>query len=164
MQHRDWLVLATHHQREAEAMQHLARQHFAAYCPMTVKHIRHARRAYDAPRPLFPGYIFVAREAVGQRWRPLASTIGVRSLLMAGGEPAKLPAGFVEGLKSREVNGSIAPAGPAFKPGQLVTIQGGPFDGLIGQIAEMREKERVLMLLDLLNRQTRVNIDAKRLA
>ena len=160
----DWFVLATHPHREAEAMQNLARQSFQAYCPMIIKHIRHARREYDAPRPLFPGYVFVEQEGAAQRWRPLNSTLGVRSLLMSGETPAKLPAGFVQSLKSREVNGSICKPETPFQIGQQVTIQGGAFDGLIGQIVEMRENDRVLVLLDLLNRQTRVHIDAKRLA
>jgi transcriptional antiterminator RfaH len=164
MKHSDWFVLATHAHREAEAMQHLTRQSFRAYCPMIVKHIRHARQNYDAPRPLFPGYVFVAQESAGQRWRPLRSTVGVSSLLMSGEAPARLPAGFVESLKLREVNGNICRPETAFRIGQQVTIQGGAFDGLIGQIVAMREHDRILVLLDLLNRQTPVHIDAKRLA
>jgi transcriptional antiterminator RfaH len=164
MNHGEWFVLSTHPHREAEALKNLARQSFSAYCPMIMKHIRHARRTYDAARPLFPGYVFVAQEGEGQRWRPLNSTLGVRSLLMCGELPARLPAGFVEDLKAREVNGSICKPEKPFEIGQQVTIQGGAFDGIIGQIVEMRENDRVLVLLDLLNRQTRVQIDAKRLA
>jgi transcriptional antiterminator RfaH len=145
-------------------MQNLARQSFHAYCPMTIQHIRHARRAYDAARPLFPGYLFVEQTDASQRWRPLNSTTGVRSLVMSGETPARLPAGFVENLKAREVNGSVCRPETPFQIGQRVTIQGGAFDGLIGQIVEMRDRDRVLVLLDLLNRQTRVDIDAKRLA
>ncbi len=98
-----WFVLATHPHREAQATEHLMRQSFHVYCPMTVKHIRHARRTYDARRPLFPGYIFVEQPGLQQQWRPLLSTFGVRTVLMNGETPAKLPAGFVDSLKAREV-------------------------------------------------------------
>ncbi len=158
-----WFVLATHPHREVVAMQNLARQNFHVYCPMTVRHIRHARRAHDALRPLFPGYVFTEQDLT-QRWRPLLSTIGVRNVVMSGETPAKLPAGFVESLKSREVNGSICKPEMPFRIGQQVTIRGGVFDGLICEIAEMKENDRVLVLLDLLKRQTRVHIDAKHLA
>jgi len=161
MKHGVWFVLATHSHREAEAVQNLGRQNFHAYCPMIVRHIRHARRSYDAPRPLFPGYVFAAQEDLAQRWRPLLSTIGVRNVVMSGETPAKLPAGFVENLKSREVNGSICKPETPFQIGQQVTIRGGAFDGLIAQIEEMKENERILVLLDLLKRQTRVYVDAK---
>lgn len=164
MQHGIWFVLATHTHREEEAIQNLSRQSFHAYCPMIIRNIRHARRSYDAARPLFPGYVFVEWQDPAQRWRPLSSTVGVRSLIMSGETPARLPAGFVEDLKAREVDGSIGKPEARFQAGQQVTICGGAFDGLIGQIVEMKENDRVLVLLDLLNRQTRVHIDAKRLA
>jgi transcriptional antiterminator RfaH len=159
-----WFVLATHPHRETEAIQNLVRQSFQAYCPMIVRNIRHARRTYDAARPLFPCYVFVMQQDPAQRWRPLNSTVGVRALVMSGETPGKLPAGFVEDLKAREVNGSICKPAAPFQAGQHVTIRGGAFDSLIGQIVEMKENDRALVLLDLLNRQTRVHIDAKRLA
>ncbi len=127
---------------------------------MTMKHIRHARRAYDAERPLFPGYIFAEQP---QLWRPLLSTVGVRAAVMNDGKPAKLPLGFIESLKAREVEGCICKHETPFRIGQQVTIQGGAFDGLIGQIMGMRTNDRILVLLDLLKRQTPVQIDAKRL-
>ena len=42
---------------------------------------------------------------------------------------AKLPAGFVESLKSREVNGSICKPEMPFRIGQQVSIRAGVFDG-----------------------------------
>ncbi len=163
LEHGIWFVLATHPHREAAAIQNLVRQSFHAYCPAIIKNIRHARRNYDAPRPLFPGYVFVEQQNPAQRWRPVLSTVGVRSVIMSGETPAKLPAGFVESLRAREVNGSICKPETPFQIGQRVTIRGGAFDGLVGQIVEMKENDRVLVLLDLLKRQTRVHIDAKRL-
>ncbi len=159
----NWLVLATHPYREAQAIGNLLRQSFHVYCPMILTHIRHARRAYDAKRPLFPGYVFVEEPSLHQQWRPLLGTLGVRTVLRSGERPAKLPAGFIESLKAREVDGSICKPETPFRIGQRVTIQGGAFDGLAGQIIEMRDHDRILVLLDLLKRQTRVQIDAKRL-
>lgn len=164
LEHGIWFVLATHPHREAEAIQNLMRQSFRAYCPTIVRSIRHARRNYDAPRPLFAGYVFVEQQDLVQRWRPLLSTIGVRSVIMSGETPAKLPAGFVESLKVREVNGCICKPEATFQIGQQVTIRGGAFDGLVCQIVEMKENDRVLVLLDLLQRKTRVQVDAKCLA
>jgi transcriptional antiterminator RfaH len=130
---------------------------------MTVKRIRHARRAFDAKRPLFPGYIFVEHEDARHLWRPLLGTFGVRSLIRNGDKPALLPSGFVESLKAREIDGAIRKPEAMFKPGQVVTINGGPFDGLVGQILAIRESDRVLLLLDLLNQQTKVHVETKML-
>ena len=159
----NWIVLTTHPHREDFAIENLVRQDYEAYCPMIVKRIKHARRVYDAKRPLFPGYIFVERPAQRHLWRPLLGTFGVRSVVCNGETPSLLPAGFVESLKAREVDGAIQKPEMPFKPGQSVIINGGPFDGLVGQILEIRESDRVLLLLNILNQQTRVRVDTNML-
>jgi transcriptional antiterminator RfaH len=124
---------------------------------MILKHIRHARRAYDAHRPLFPGYIFV--QAVTQSWRSISGTLGVRSIVQNGDTLAFLPSGFVESLKARETGGVISGLVAPFKQGQSVAINGGQFDGLVGRIVEIRERDRIMLLLNLLNQQTKVHVD-----
>jgi transcriptional antiterminator RfaH len=69
----------------------------------------------------------------------------------------------VENLRAREVDGAIQKPETPFKPGESVAINGGPFDGLVGQILEIRESDRVLLLLNLLNQQTRVHVATKML-
>ena len=74
-----------------------------------------------------------------------------------------LPPGFVESLRAREIDGAIRKPDLPFKPGQSVAINGGAFDGFIGQILEIRESDRPLLLLNLLNQQTRVHVETKML-
>ncbi len=159
-----WIALATHPHRESIAIQNLDRQSVRTYCPMIIKRIRHARRSFDALRPLFPGYLFVEHCNPLGPWRHLVGTLGVRSTVMSGDRPARLPAGFVESLMAREVDGAVCAPEELFQIGQQVTINGGAFDGLVGQIIELRENERVILLLNLLQQQTRLNIHAKALA
>ncbi len=159
----NWVVAATRQHRESFALENLSRQGFTAYCPMIKKHIRHARRAFDAPRPLFPGYLFVEYEAGPHRSRAMLGTYGVRFVVCHGETPARLPEGFVESLKAREIGGVISLPEASFAPGQEVAIRGGPFDGLIGRIAGIGEHDRVLVLLDLLNRQAKVHVPGQRL-
>jgi len=161
--HGEWLVLTVQHQRAAVAVQNLIRQGFHVYCPMLVKRIRHARRAYDAPRPMFPGYLFIDRLRSPERWRPILGTFGVKSLIMCGESPALLPGGFVERLKAHEVDGVICKPETPFRVGQNVAIRGGAFDGLIGTICDLKENRRVLILIDLLNQPTRVHVKAVQL-
>ncbi len=154
-----WIVLATQPHRETLASENLLRQDYNVYCPMLAKRIRHARRAYDALRPLFPGYLFVERnECIVER--PINGTYGVRSILRNGETPALLPASFIGSLKAREAGGVIGKGDATLKSGQAVTIDGGPFDGLAGKIIEVRESDRVLLLLDLVYARTKFNIDA----
>jgi transcriptional antiterminator RfaH len=159
----EWAVAATHPHREALAFENLTRQGFTSYCPVIMRRIRHARRTYDSLKPLFPGYLFIELKNWQTQIRPLLGTLGIRTVVMSSGRPATLPSGFVENLRAREIDGRIAKPERPFQIGQTVTIQNGPFDGLIGQIVELRENDRVLVLLDLLNRATRVSVDAKQL-
>ena len=56
-------------------------------------------------RPLFPGYVFVAVDPAQHRWRPILSTIGIRTLVRFGDRLGVLPPRFVESLRSYETDG-----------------------------------------------------------
>jgi transcriptional antiterminator RfaH len=157
-----WSVVNSQPQREHIALENLARQAFHAYCPMMRKRVRHARRTQEMLRPLFPGYLFVRVNPNLQRWRPILGTYGVRTLVCCGDRPSLLDDGFVEGLKAREIDGAIVRPARPYAPGQQVTMAGGVFDGLIATILEMDEKLRLVVLMDLLNRSTKVRVDANR--
>jgi transcriptional antiterminator RfaH len=158
-----WLVVNTRSHQEACASENLVRQEFHVYCPMISRRIRHARRAHDAPRPLFPGYIFVEHRPQ-QTWRPILGTYGVKTLVRSGDRPSVLASGFIDALKARELGGVIRKPAAALEIGQRVAVQGGPLDGLIGEIIALRDKERVLVLLDLLDRETRTHVRADMLS
>src|SRR5262245_44075955 len=104
---RGWAAVNTHARKEGTAIANLARQEFETYCPMMRRRIRHARRARDVLRPLFTGYVFVAIDPAATRWRRIASTVGVRRLVIFGDEPALLPNDFIDSLRKREVDGAI---------------------------------------------------------
>ncbi len=157
-----WLAVNTHANREAYAIENLRRQDFTAYCPMIMKRIRHARRTSDVKRPLFPGYVFVEYRPV--EWRSLLGTYGVRSIIRSGDTPSLLSAALIDEIRAREVDGVIRKTVATFKLGDTVTINGGAFEGLVGRIVDLREHERVLLLLDLLNQSTKVYVHSNDLA
>lgn len=156
-----WVVANTQPHREHVAVENLERQEFVAYCPMIRKRIRHARRSRDVLRPLFPGYLFVRVNRDLQRWRPILSTFGVRTLVRFGDRPSLLDDGFIHSLKAREMDGAIVRPASPYKVGQQVMITGGAFDGLVAQIVEMDERDRLVVLMDMLNRPVKVRIEAR---
>ena len=158
-----WLAVNTQPHKEMYALENLERQGFTGYCPLIVKRVRHARRAYDARRPLFPSYVFVDCASTEGRWRPVQSTFGVRSIVFQGEQPGLIPATFVDSLRSREVDGVIAKPSQRLRVGQSVSVQGGPLDGLAGDILELREKDRVLVLLSLMGQAVKLHVEADKL-
>jgi transcriptional antiterminator RfaH len=158
-----WIVATTHPNSEAIAREHLERQKFNVYCPMIRKRRSHARKVEMVLRPLFPGYVFVHLEPSAPGWRPIQSTTGVRNLVRFGDEPAVLDARFIDGLKAREEDGAvIKPANP-FKVGQQVQIDDGPLAGLFARILSLDDKDRITVLLDVMNRGVKAFVDSKQL-
>jgi transcriptional antiterminator RfaH len=153
-----WAAINTHPHRERVAVENLLRQNFEVYFPTELKRVRHARRVQDVLRPLFPGYVFAQVASELTMWRPILSTYGVRSLVRLGDRPAFVDGGFIESLRAREVDGVIAKPAAPYRLGQEVRLNGGPFDGLIGRIIEMSDKDRLVLLTSLLQQDVRLKV------
>ena len=109
--------------------------------------------------PLFPGYLF-ARFDVESHYRAVHYSQGVRGVVGFGSDPAKVDEEMIESIRSRLEDGCMILPSPLFKPGQMVRIQEGPFEGLEAVFErEMPAQERVVLLLKSLSYQARVLID-----
>lgn len=156
-----WVALATHTHKERTAIENLERQGFSAYCPMIRKVVRHARKSQEVLRPFFPGYVFASFGDATSRWRSMASTIGVRRVIAFGEKPCLLSEDFISSLRAREVEGAITKPVSPYSLGQKISLTGGAFEGLVATIIAMDEKQRLVVLLDLLNQSVRVRTDFK---
>jgi transcriptional antiterminator RfaH len=106
--------------------------------------------------PLFPGYLFVW---VVRGWWDARWAAGVRRLVMDGEQPARVPDAVITEIKSRERNGFVELVHPrGLKPGTRVRVVSGPLSEQIGMLAALRPHERVLVLLQLLGGQQRVEL------
>ena len=105
---------------------------------------------------LFPAYCFVLIVSGwwNARWQP-----GVVRLIMNGLVPAVVPNEVVDEIKSRERGGFVVlpkPRGPII--GARMRVLQGPLQGQIGLLAALRPHERVVMLLQMLGGQQRVEL------
>ena len=155
-----WYVAQTHPNAEAKAAGHLLRQGFGVYVPRYLKRRRHARRVEDVAAPLFARYLFVSIDTRAPRWRAVQSTVGISQLICSSGLPIPIADNVVDGLRSSEDdNGLIRlPSRSLYKQGDQVKILDGAFASCIGLFQEMRDEERVIVLLDLLGRKVRVTV------
>ena len=159
-----WIAVRTQAHREPVAIANLERQGFPVYCPRFIRRIKHARTTKDVLRPLFPGYLFVEIEAQLQRWRSIRSTVGVSRIVHFGNVPGYLSPDFIATLRGREIEGAVARPTLPWTIGQSVQIAGGPFDGLIARIIELGDKERLIVLMDLLSQSVKVRLEGKQVA
>ena len=149
-----WRVVTAHRHREAVARVRLGQQGLETHLPLL--------RRWPRPPvgsdvgPLFPGYVFVRAERA--HFHRITRTPGVGGLIVFGGEPARLDDAVIDFLRGREEPDGIITAGP-LPSGSAVRITDGPWRGLAA-ILERRvsARERVLVLLNILQRQTRVEM------
>jgi transcriptional antiterminator RfaH len=163
---RRWYVVRTHPFSEAKAFAHLVRQGYEAYLPCYLKRRSHARRVETVAAPLFPRYLFVAVDIATQRWRAIGSTFGVAQLVCRGGEPAPVADHVVEDLRGREdEKGFITlPIRPRFVMGDKVQLLEGAMTGCVALFEDMKDSERVSVLLELLGRKVRTVLRADMIA
>ena len=156
-----WYVVQTQTHCEDKAVWHLARQGFETYLPRYEKRRRHARRIDTVAAPLFPRYLFVSIDRAVQRWRSIQSTIGVSRLVCNGDDPAAVADRIIDDLKrSEDEHGFVRlERRPRFAPGDQVRILDGIFANCLGLFDGMSDRERVMVLLDLLGRKIRVAFD-----
>ena len=137
----------------------LALAGYQTYYPrLRDRRIRHGRRVELRPA-LFPGYAFIAVEL---QWHAARWTAGVINLIMDGVGPARVPDAVIAEIRRREVDGLIELAPPPpLRRGARVRILRGPFTDHLAIFADMRPRERVEILLQLLGGEQRVTLAKK---
>lgn len=161
-----WYAIHTRPQAELKALENLLRQGYHAYLPRHRARISHARRVQIMLRPLFPRYLFAGLDRAAMRWRPILSTLGVSDIVRAGDEPALVPPEIIEGLREHENSGTFDRVEPhrPLQLGDLVRINAGGFEQMIGRLVELRDQDRVVVLLDLLGRAVPTQLPAAAVA
>jgi transcriptional antiterminator RfaH len=153
-----WHVVQVHLHAETKAEMHLSRQGFETYLPRYLKRRRHARRTETVAAPLYPSYLFVRFNSSIHRWRSIHSTRGVVRLVCNGDVPAALDQAIIENLKSREnAQGFIQlERRLKFALHDKVRVCEGAFTDCLGLVEGVSDRDRVVILLNMLGRKVRV--------
>jgi transcriptional antiterminator RfaH len=141
------------------AERNLVRQGFQIFAPTQQETRRQRGRFVTTDRPLFPGYLFIAGDPEGVRWRAINGTYGVSKLVTFGESvPAPVPSDLINGLMERcDMEGRLLPP-QALNIGDHVHVLSGPFAQFIATVEQIAPNRRVWVLLDLLGGSTRVAI------
>lgn len=143
----DWVVAMTEPMREFHAASYLRRGGSKYYLPVVYDH-KLLRRF-----PLFRSYIFIhcPDRCVGE----LSCVQGIVRILMAASTPLMIPNEFIKTLKSKENQNGVIPLGgpqtskkyPAFKRGDSVRLNGGPFTniGAVFDCTSAHDRARLLV-------------------
>ena len=155
-----WYVIRSKPRGESTAQTHLERQGFRVYFPRILQPTRVRGRWLDRIEPLFPRYLFLQIDVEEQSLAPVRSTVGVTDIVRFGAQYATVLDEIVQELMNRAEpeTGLHRLRRPLFERGVHVRVSEGPFSGLEGVFECHEGEERLLILLEVLGRQTRVRI------
>jgi hypothetical protein len=149
-----WLVLQSKRHRERAVQATLSREGIPTYLPLL--------RQWPRPAvgrdvgPMFPGYVFCQPAAT--QLSVVAGCSGAVGLVRFGEGPAQVGAEVVAYLRSRAGADGVIEIDPVVA-GREVTITDGPLRGLAAVVERrLTARQRVLVLMDLLHRQTLVEL------
>jgi len=151
-----WFVVSTKGRREEFAQDQLLRRGVETFLPRILEPVRFRLKPVIAP--LFPGYLFVHIE-IDEQYFDVAWTPGVRRFIGFGALPCSVDDAVIGFLHARVGEEGIVRVKPVFREGDVVRVTHGPFAGLIGIIENPScGRDRVRVLMELLRRQTRVDV------
>lgn len=146
-----WFAIQANPRRETFAAKNIEKLGIEVLLPR----IRFERLIRGAARlgakPLFPGYFF-------SRFCPEASLESVKvtrcvlRVVNSGRIPIPVPEDVIREIQDRIEEDGLIEIRPRFlAPGTLVTIQSGPFEGMIGRVErELDDRKRVAIFLEAL--------------
>jgi transcriptional antiterminator RfaH len=150
-----WYVIQSKPREERRALENLERQSFSCYLPMLAAAKLRKGALRSIQEPLFPGYFFISLDRLTDDWHSICSTRGVIRLVRFREYPVPLPDAIVEGIRERLARGITRV--PYLQPGEHVRITGGAFSDLEAIFVANACQERVVLLMNILNREQHVS-------
>ncbi len=153
-----WLVLRTKSRHENVVEDALQQRHILAYLPKQklVRVWQGRKRAVETP--LFPGYLFVrprAEQYEGMRY--IRGSCGF--VLSAGSKPATLPEKDLEAVMMLVDSGTALTVDPELVAGRRVKIVAGPLMGVEGELVRVKNREVLVLNVNLVGSSVRVEVD-----
>ena len=152
---RAWYALRIKRHRERLTARYLEHDGFPTYLPLLLQRPRPAVGSEVVP--LFPGYLFVAL-ARPHDFSDLRFVPGVLGFVSRADGPIQVDDAVISVLRSRQGPDGIVHPAP-LPAGGAVRIVAGPFKDLVAVVdGHHPTRERVRILLHVLQRQTRVEL------
>jgi transcription antitermination factor NusG len=152
-----WFAVYTKPQKEDYAELNLRRRGIDTFLPKLF--LPKSTKRKKQVVALFLHYLFVRCESISEEYSSIVWCPGVRRLVSFNGNPAIVDDSIVEFLMRQTGADGVIASRCNVEVGQEVSIDGGPFDGLVGMIQHPpNARGRVKVLLQLLNRETNVDV------
>ena len=161
-----WHAVFCKPHKEEVAAANLENQGYEVYLPRLVVLRRRGGRWMEIIEPLFPRYLFMTTGQSEKNLAPIRSTLGVRDFVRIHGVPAIVPGNVITGLRGRAdpASGLHRIISSPFRAGTRVRFTTGALTNLEGIFEMECADARVIVLLQLLGKTSRVTVDRNCLA
>lgn len=161
LQEPQWYAIHTNPKQEERACRNLQAWGVESLSPRLKERRRNqfTGAAVYVSKPLFPRYIF-ARFNAGSLLHKIGFTRGVHSVVSFNATPIPIDDEIIALIQSRVGTDGFVVIGEALRCGDKVVIKDGPMKDLVGIFErDVRESDRVMILLTNVNYQGRLTID-----
>lgn len=155
---KQWYLIQCKPRQALRALENLERQHYQCLLPMHQVERLHKGKLQVINEPLFPGYLFIHLDKLEDNWLPIRSTRGVNHIVSFGGLPTPIEDETIHEIIYRK---SII--APALRAGDQVLISDIGMRQIEAIFLEHSGEERVLLLLNLLQRKLSISIPINRI-
>ena len=148
-----WFLVYTKAREEKRAKKNLENQGFETFLPM-IAYEKISQPKSISLEPMFPRYLFIIINVERDNWTHIKSTRGVSHLVVFGDKFAEVPNSVVAFLKTRVDDNDIVKqkvTRQEFQKGDKLVIKKGALKGNKATFLSKTSKERVRILLKLMN-------------
>ena len=160
-----WILIYTKSGEERKAHENLKRQGFETFLPL----IASTNKDIDLSPlvPLFPRYLFVKINTELSNWHSIKYSLGVSKIVMFSDKFTSIPEDIINSLKIRLDQSGVYKENISivdYKEGDTVLISDGHFAGVDAIFLSKKSKDRVRLLLKLLNTSVLAEVDESNLS
>jgi transcription antitermination factor NusG len=152
-----WYAVYTKHQHEKSATNVLTRKGFKVLLPLYHTAHRWKDRMQIVALPVFPCYLFLHTSL--QRKLEILQTPGVFWLVGHGGHASLVPDSDIESIRKIMQGGAHVEPHSYLKSGDRVRVLAGPMAGVEGILTRVKNRYRVVLSVDLLQKAVAVEVD-----
>ena len=159
---KNWYLLQTKPNQENKAILNLENQNYEVYQPKISTRKKKKGQWQSISETLFPLYLFIHLNTEKDNWTKINSTLGVNRFVRfgLGNLPSPINDEIIATIKKQEqaLNQETS-VGQQFKKGDSITLSNKNFDNIKAIFQETSKENRVFVLLSLLGKNHKIEVD-----
>jgi transcription antitermination factor NusG len=152
-----WYAIRVKSRQERAVAASLAGKGYEEFLPLYRAERRWADRVKNLDLPLFDGYVFARFDF--ERRLPVLKIPGVVQIAGVGNQPAAVAEEEMAAIQAVARSGFPAAPWPFLEAGRSVRVERGPLEGVEGVLVSVRNRDRIVVSVSLLQRAISVEVD-----